>query len=86
MENFCRKSEAIGENPRFFPIKPVDAGVAPQPRELALGILAGAELDLVDGLLARGRGVDCVGRDDLDGELLERREAVPAVEFRGCVL
>ena len=51
-KNFCRKSEAVGEIPRFFPIKPVNVLVAAQPCKLTLGILARAELDLFDGFLA----------------------------------
>ena len=56
---------------------PEQVRIAPQPRELALGILAGAELDLVDGLLARGLAVQVGKRllipDGLHGRHIARK-------------
>ena len=76
-KNFCRKSEAVGEIPRFFPIKPVNVLVAAQPCKLTLGILARAELDLFDGLLACGRAVKVGKRflvaDGLHGRHIARQ-------------
>ena len=48
-EDFCRKLKGAGKIPLFFPKDPVNCFVSPQPGELTLGVLAGAEFDFFGG-------------------------------------
>ena len=56
-EKICRILESRREIRLLVPVDPVDRRVPPQPGQLPLGILAGAELDLLHRLLRRGRAV-----------------------------
>ena len=73
-EIFCRILESRREIRFFSPEDPVDGPVPAQPRQLALGVLAGAELDLPDGVRRRGGAV-------ADGEKLPVADGLQG----GCI-
>ena len=56
-QDFRRNLEGPGKIPVFFPPDPVNVRISPQPSQLALGVLPGAELHLRHGLLHRGGAV-----------------------------
>ena len=57
MEIFCRFLQTLREIWIALPAHPENVGVPPQPRQLPLGVLTGAELHLGDGLLCGNRAL-----------------------------